>query len=247
MIWSFEHSSGSTGSFLSLKVRKNMFVRHPGNAAKYDLAQIRELKESPLREKNILFLGSSVTYGAASMGVSFVDDIAAKDGCRIVKEAVSGTTLVDADESSYVSRLKKVLAGQIDLFVCQLSTNDATKNKPLGKVSTSWEKESFDTATVAGAIEYILAYVKEKWNCPMAFYTNPRYDSAVYGEMVTLLLKLAKKWEISVLDLWDDVSFNQITEEERKLYMADAIHPTKAGYLIWWMPKIEEFLYREME
>ena len=26
--------------------------------------------------------------------------------------------------------------------------------------------------------------------------------------------------------------------------MADEIHPTKAGYLEWWTPKMEEFLYQ---
>lgn len=40
--------------------------------------------------------------------------------------------------------------------------------------------------------------------------------------------------------------FNVITPEERKLYMADAIHPTQAGYLKWWTPKIEEGLSEAM-
>ena len=31
------------------------------------------------------------------------------------------------------------------------------------------------------------------------------------------------------------------------LYMADPIHPTKAGYLKWWTPKIEEGLYAQFE
>ena len=43
--------------------------------------------------KNLLFLGSSVTYGAESGGVSFVEIMAEKCGFSFVKEAVSGTTL----------------------------------------------------------------------------------------------------------------------------------------------------------
>ena len=45
--------------------------------------------------KRIVVLGSSVTYGEASGGVSFADMLCEKYGYEIVKEAVSGTTLVD--------------------------------------------------------------------------------------------------------------------------------------------------------
>ena len=36
--------------------------------------------------------------------------------------------------------------------------------------------------TVAGSIEFIIAYAKEKWNCPVAFYTGTRYDSEAYAK-----------------------------------------------------------------
>ena len=82
-----------------------------------------------LKDKTILFLGSSVTYGYASGGVSFADVMAEQYGCISVKEAVSGTTLADLDDTSYVARMKRMDKSiKADLFVCQLSTNDATKN-----------------------------------------------------------------------------------------------------------------------
>lgn len=48
-----------------------------------------------------------------------------------------------------------------DLFICQLSTNDATGRKPLGKIADSRDMNFFDTKTVAGAIEFIIAYAFE--------------------------------------------------------------------------------------
>ena len=48
--------------------------------------------------KRIIFLGSSVTFGSASGGVSFADIICEKNGYEMIKEAVSGTTLVDSDD-----------------------------------------------------------------------------------------------------------------------------------------------------
>ena len=81
-----------------------------------------------LKNKTILFLGSSVTYGSAAGGVSFVELMRDRCGIRCIKEAVSGTTLADINEGSYVSRLKTVdKSEKVDLFICQLSTNDATK------------------------------------------------------------------------------------------------------------------------
>ena len=108
--------------------------------------------------KKIIFLGSSVTYGSAAGGVSFADIICEKNGYEMVKEAVSGTTLTDDEEQSYVSRLKTIDAERADLFVCQLSTNDAALNKPLGSIAEGRDKASFDVNTIAGAIEYIIAY-----------------------------------------------------------------------------------------
>ena len=61
--------------------------------------------------------------------------------------------------------------------------------------------------------------------------------------MVEQLLKLQEKYEIGVIDLWNDAEMNQVSEEDYKLYMFDGIHPTQAGYLNWWTPKMEAYLY----
>ncbi len=190
--------------------------------------------------KKIIFLGSSVTYGSAAGGVSFADIICKKNGYEMIKEAVSGTTLVDEDETSYVSRLKTIGTDSADLFICQLSTNDATQNKPLGKIAPGKEKDSFDTKTVAGAIEYILAYVSDKWGCPMAFYTGTKYDSEAYAAMVVLLKEIAAKWDIRIINLWDDPGMNSVSPVDYARYMADPIHPTLEGYCKWWTPFIEK-------
>lgn len=190
-----------------------------------------------MKGKHLIFLGSSVTYGSASGGVSFADFIAERNDCAITKEAVSGTTLVDEGEDSYISRLKKLDKSiPADLFICQLSTNDATQGKPLGQLGTQ------DTKTVGGAIEYIIDYVRRVFGCSVVFYTNPRYDSPEYGEMVYLLLKIAEKHSVSVIDMWNDTEFNALTDAQRRRYMADTIHPTREGYLEWWTPHMEAAL-----
>ncbi len=214
-----------------------------GNYGEYSVKNT-ESTDSPLKDKTVIFLGSSVTYGYGSMGISFVEFLEKADGIVAVKEAVSGTTLVEEKSNSYVSRMKTIDTSiKADAFVCQLSTNDATQENPLGEISNSFDLNDFDTKTVVGAIEYIIAYVKETWNCPVVFYTQAKYDSEYYGEMVDLLLKIQSKWDITVIDFWNDMEINNITDDEKKLYLVDHIHPTKAGYKIWWLPKIQKSLY----
>jgi len=128
---------------------------------------------------------------------------------------------------------------EADAFICQLSTNDAAGENPLGEVSESTNKEDFDTATIAGAIEYIIAYAKETWNCPVIFYTNPKYDNAHYEAMVALLKEIAEKWEIDLVNFWDDDEINQMIETDRKSLLYDFIHPRPGFYLDVWAPYFE--------
>ncbi len=219
-------------------------ARLPGNAPGYAPENARRIEDSPLAGKTILFLGSSVTYGASAKGVSFADYIAVRNNCTSLKEAVSGTTLTDNGPDSYIARMKQVdKTIPADFFICQLSTNDASQNKPLGAVSAGTALSDFDTHTVAGAIEYVIVYARETWHCPVLFYTNPYYDSSAYEQMTDLLKQIAQKWDIEVIDLWSDELFNDISKEQRTLYMADQIHPTQAGYLQWWTPVFEKKLY----
>lgn len=190
---------------------------------------------------NILFLGSSVTYGTASGGYSFADCISKKNGAYMYKEAVGGTTLTD-EKNSYIQRLENIdKSVKFDLAICQLSTNDATRKKPLGEVSYT---QFPDRNTVCGAIEYIINYIRDVWDCPVIFYTNSYYNNDYYADMVDAMKKIASVYGVGLIDLYSDSEFNKITSEQRKIYMADDIHPTKEGYTEWWTPKMEEYLYK---
>ena len=220
-----------------------------GNSVRYDVSRIPFKKTSPLKGKTVVFLGSSVTKGFAAHNNAFAEYIAKKDSCICIKEAVNGTTLIDNCEDSYIERMRDNLdpERQVDLFICQLSTNDATRNSPLGEISESRDLDSFDVKTVCGAIEYIIAYAKETWHCRVMFYTNPQYDSDTYAKMVEALLKIQEKWQIGVSDFWNDERINSISPEKRKLYLQDPIHPMKAGYAEWLVPVMEQRIAEYLE
>ena len=104
---------------------------------------------------------------------------------------------------------------------------------------------------MTGALEYIICYAQQTWGCPVVFFTGSRYDSIAYEAMVERLTELKDKYDICVLDLWHSDTFNALTEEQRKIYMVDNIHPSKAGYRDWWGPELEKqllaYLNREEE
>ena len=183
-----------------------------------------------LNGKTVLFLGSSVTYGHASGGVSFAELMAKKCGIISVKEAVSGTTLADIDDISYVARLKRVDKSlHPDLFICQLSTNDANKSR------------NVEITDVEKAIRFIIEYVKTAFNCPIIFYTGTYFENDIYVDMIKLLYNLQNEYDFAILDLFNDQEMRNVEEEKYKKYMADPIHPTLKGYEEWWTPKFIEF------
>lgn len=199
--------------------------------------EVEQMENSPLEGKSIAALGSSVFAAPSGVG----EYLAIRFGADLTKEAASGTTLSEVYSNSYVERMKTMDTDKnFDLFLCQLSTNDATQNVPLGEISESTELEDFDTQTVAGALEYIIAYVKENWGCPFILFIGSQYDSEEYGQMVELSKVLSEKWGIGLSNLWDNEEVNGISDELRAEYVAeDGIHPTTEGYQKWWGPYME--------
>ncbi len=197
----------------------------------------------PLSGLTIGWLGSSVTYGMMSGGYSMANAIEdGHVGNTSLNYSISGTTLVNNNELSYVAREKLIDPEQhFDLFIIQLSTNDATNNMPLGEIASSKDQAEFDDATIAGAMETVISYAQTTWDCPVMFYTGTWYDNDLYQQMTELLPALEDKWGIGVIDLWNNQEMKAVIgTEQYASYMADDIHPTYAGYTEWWTPVFEQ-------
>lgn len=200
-----------------------------------------------LEGKKIAFLGSSLTVGDG--GYSMCEYLSENHGCEITKWAVSSTWLIHRDDgTSYVERLTQNVdkLDKCDFLICQLSTNGS--GIPIGEVSDSYLSEDFDTTTIIGAVEYVIAKSKETWGCPVAFYTVAHFNSKEYPTWVSALYKVQQKWNkgrtyFGVIDLYGDEEFNDITDEQRKAYFkSDGVHVTRKAYEEWWGPKFADFL-----
>lgn len=217
----------------------------------YTLPEQEQIDPSdPLSGKTILWLGSSVTYGAQAAGhysmVDAVENLHPALTCE--KYAISATTLVNQSESSYVARLKLIPKDrEADLVVVQLSTNDATTGKPFGEVGESFEQADFDDTTIAGAIETIIAYARDTFHCPVVFYTGTFCEKENYPEMVQLLHKIEEKWDIGVIDMFNNEEMTAVFgTKQYDEWMFDQVHPYKAGYVEWWTPVIDAYLSEYM-
>ena len=233
---------------LALAAQREEALRLNGNSENYSFDSIELLEGNPLEGKTICVLGSSVADGYSSGHYAVGEYFEARFGCNLIKETVSGTTLTNLYNNSYLSRMvNNIDATEIDLFICQLSTNDASMNLALGEVSESTNPADFNQWTIIGSMECIIGYAQHTWNCPVIFFTGSYYDSEAYENMLNALYELQKKWGIGIIDLYHNEEFNNISDEMRSIYMADDIHPNKAGYRDWWGPEMEKQLLKYLD
>lgn len=238
---------------------------------RFKLSRVERKEGSPLAGKTIYWLGSSVTDGQNAEHISTAEFLDARTGSTSVKEAVSGTTILDIGRDDGGSYTYRLVNGEhfdknatIDAFICQISTNDA-KSENLdywGTITDAdmTDMDAFDLSTSIGGVEYIIAYVTEIWHCPVYFYSGAYFGDeglrsnsdpagSDYGRFIDAVTEVAEKWNtidgytVEVIDLYHDEAFNaQASDAYYEWCMADAIHPKAAGFLQWWMPYIEEFL-----
>lgn len=186
---------------LSLEEKKNIQdmdkIREllNGNSPALDPEYLQQI-DSPLKDKYIAYLGSSITLGMKSENVSFAEYIGQRTGCHTIKQAISGATLAYKDEDEVhdyrkqISYIKQLInpegelfnAQHLDILLVQLSTNDTTMDISLGEVYRKGRSIQFDYSTVIGAIEYIILFAIAKWNCKVVFYTNPYIQPEEYSD-----------------------------------------------------------------
>ena len=198
------------------------------------------------KPKTVLFLGSSVTYGSSSGGWSMCEYVAENSSYEVIKLAVSGTTLADINEGSYLNRLRESLheLPRIDHLIVQLSTNDPYFGVETGEVTDSTDPMDQDPRTSVGAMEHIIRIAREDLGCPITFYIGAYFDRSDYAVLVDALMRLQLKHGFDIIDLYHDKAFNDVSPEDYALYMTDPVHPTRLGYEKWWGPKFLEYLER---
>lgn len=207
-------------------------MKNEGNSDKYNPELQTVNVNSPIKGKNLLWLGSSVFQGFGSGKTSPALFIDAIDGTSSVIEVKGGTFLasingeigggvsgsIDA-QSSYINRLRThdtTTDPNIDLVVVQLSTNDSKGQCVTGTVGTNFDPATFDETTTVGALEAIISYAKETWGARVLVISGTYFEdemtysggqsSEIYKLMIERCHELDEKWgdDFTILDLWNN-------------------------------------------
>lgn len=205
-----------------------------------------------LKGKSLLSFGDSIMFGAGSGGHGLAEVIAEKYGMTAKDHSVSGATFgIFTGRSHIADQIKyAVNAGDTaDLIMINGGTNDAI-HVSKGKISDSTQLKDFDEKTFAGGMEYAMALLEKYYSDTPVLYIRAHnmvlYDDEKEPDYGVTALKIAKKWSVPIVDIYEDTDFNTEDEylsEKYTLYReeflrSDSIHPTALGYAKYYLPLV---------
>lgn len=221
-----------------------------------------EIKEYILRNylggKTVAVFGDSIMYGAGSDSKGAVDILAEKYDMTVAKYCVSGATMgVRTDDPSYTVDEAHHIAKQVrnaisasvkpDLIVFNGGTNDIGGQIPIGTMSEVYTQPATESYFADGfeTVAYLLK--KNFVGVPMIYMRAHNMSSRSYTGQIEygeLGNQIAEKWGIRNVDMY--IRMNTQLAEYRTLYLADYTHPNNAGYNKYYVPALEDFIFREL-
>ena len=197
--------------------------------------------------KSALFIGDSICDGAGDqaawanrLGWHFDLDYTncAHGGWVIADDAATGLGSIQTQLTD------EAYGSDYDYVIVEGGINDIMQNVnrnsnycKLGSVSDSYNIEDFDTTTAAGGLEaifYNATYLygddtKLGFIMVMKPETNWIGDWETAELYVDTYLEICSKWNVAVLNLWDDEEVSTAFSENPKYY-TDGLHPSHDGY-----------------
>ena len=193
----------------------------------------------PLKGSDGLFAGDSINHGLTSRdeeGLAWAGRIARDTGLISTNVGKSGYHYahISSNYGPISDLLEANKKNDFDYVVLQGGYNDVSKKVKLGKISNSYNPDTFDTSTFAGGLEYTI-------------YNTIKYhgDTAAIGYIVTfrvpkaggaeaeyydLAKKICEKWGITFLDLYNNEKLNADLKYDTNEHTNDNLHPDASGY-----------------
>lgn len=203
-------------------------------------------EQSTAYGKSALFIGDSICDGAGDLaawagrlGWHFDLDYTniAQGGWIIADDAATGL-------SSIQTQLTDQRCYEYDYIIVEGGINDIMQNVninseycKLGEISASYNIEDFDTTTAAGGLEaifYNATYIYGN-DTKIGFIMTPKpsdnwiEDWVTAEKYVDTYLAICEKWNVEVLNLWDDEAVETAFSGNSGLY-TDGLHPSYKGY-----------------
>lgn len=211
-----------------------------------------------LNGKTIAVFGDSIMYGAGSNAKGAVDLLAEKYGMIVNKYCVSGSTMgIRTDDPQYTvnevhhiaKQVRNAIAASInpDIIVFNGGTNDIGGQIPIGTMTAVYTEPQSESYFADGfeTVAYLLK--KNFVGVPIIYMRAHNMSSRSYTGQIEygeLGNGIAEKWGICVIDMYKRM--NTQLDEYRTIYLADYTHPNTDGYNKYYIPALEDFIFREL-
>lgn len=208
---------------------------------------------NPLHGKTISFNGDSICAGAGFEG-GYGKIIAKANNMVYQNVAVGGGTITAETYSGqtkrhWICRAVEKMNANADYAILEGGVNDAALRIPLGTISDGYSAELDDT-TFFGAFESMLKQAVIRFDGKKVGYIavhkmTTKFDSRYPENSYYYAAKeCCEKWGVPFLDLNTCIPpLNNIAElKEAFTADSDGWHPNEAGYMAFYVPKIEAWL-----
>ena len=197
--------------------------------------------KNPLFGRNVLTVGDSLCAAAKDIAIDgmkgWARRIRDRFGAKVTNAGLGGSACSDCrikiEKYSYWHQIYRQITrfeGEYDYILLEGGGNDAWDKAPIGKISESFDPETFDLTTLAGGFEMMIyTAIKEYGDTAaigyMNIYKTPHYFKTLFsGEYFAMTKEICKKWGIEVLDIYNEVEFDTVR------YTVDGIHANADGY-----------------
>ena len=190
-------------------------------------------------DKTALFLGDSISYGAADAGRAWAWRMSNSLGFTADNQSVNGWAISTSRQNRIINELENVKNNSYDYVIMEGGTNDAWDSAQVGTVSSSYDPKDFDITTFAGGLEELIYNVYQRfpgarfgfiitYKMPLA---TDKGNVAQMEPIANISIEICKKWKVDYLDLYhDDYVNNTLLQVDTTEYLRDTVHPSSAAY-----------------
>ncbi len=163
--------------------------------------------------KSALFCGDSITNAVKDESKPYygwAGRIGEAYGMKWTNVGVSGASLSTIKTSRIITQLHNNKNNTYDYVILHGGVNDAMTSGPIGTLNSSFALNSFNTSTMAGALDEMFYYAKQYWpNAKIGYIVNYATPNSNWGgntrdmsAYFAMAKKVCDKWEIPYIDLY---------------------------------------------
>ena len=230
-----------------------------------------EKPDLPLKDKSVYVFGDSIILGNTYPKGGFADLTAKREGMKLQKFALGGSTIMDANypDGQILSQIQSAPAAEPDYILFDGGAHDAeymknTQGVPYGIVTTEKDPDALDTSTFAGAFEKTICTMKQKWPKAQLVYVAVHKmgsrDKDVQEKLHELEIRICRKWGVKVADVYEESSLDTNDTTQKNTYTFNSVgtnglpstngtgtHPNLAAIEAFYEPVVAAALRRAQE